>query len=108
VDNELASFVNECVKLNRNPDKEAVIRQKIARYYFVGSYDVSPFVNMPISLLPKVIGLIKGENHVRQSAIFRMLRSIPDLCNLSGRCSGQIADEEDSAGSSTCKRQKVD
>lgn len=44
------SQMKDCLELNKNVNKDTVIRQKIARYYFIGDFDISPFVTMPISL----------------------------------------------------------
>jgi hypothetical protein len=53
----------------KNTDKAKVIRDKILRLYFVGEFHVSPLVNMPLSVLPEVMGQIEG--HDNQSAIYR-------------------------------------
>ena len=94
--NQLPQMLEENLKLNKNSDKEAVIRQKIRQYYFNEEFDVSPFINMPLSVLPEVIGIIGGDYSTRQSAIFRLLKNIPELCNVSSRCSTHN------------KRQKID
>lgn len=60
-----------------------MIRNKILRFYFVGEFDVSPFMKMPLSALPKVISQIEG--NAKQSAMYRLLKNIPELCNDSGR-----------------------
>ena len=78
-------FIEACLRLNRMKNKEQVIQKKIARYYFDGCFDVSPFSSMPISVLPRVLELIEGEVDYRLNATFRMLRCIPELCNLYGR-----------------------
>jgi hypothetical protein len=65
--------------LNRNEDKDQVIRDKVRQFYFVGKFDVSSFVNMPLSVIPKVISRIDGKD--KQSAIYRLLKCIPELCN---------------------------
>eukprot|EP00956_Cyclotella_meneghiniana_P017871 scaffold29424_cov54-Cyclotella_meneghiniana.AAC.8 len=83
----IPQLLQENLKLNKNSDKEAVIRQKISQYYFKEEFDVSPFVNMPLSVLLKVIGIIGGDFSTRQSAIVRLLKNIPELCNVSSRCS---------------------
>eukprot|EP00956_Cyclotella_meneghiniana_P025529 scaffold53430_cov60-Cyclotella_meneghiniana.AAC.6 len=70
-----SEFVQDCLKLNEHEDKEQVIRQKIAKYYFVGGYDVSPFAAMPLSAMPKVISTIGGDANNQCSAIFRMLKT---------------------------------
>lgn len=66
--------------LNKNVDKNFVVCEKIREYYFDGTFDVAPFVNMPISILPLVMSAIRGGEINRQNAIFRMLRSMPGLC----------------------------
>eukprot|EP00956_Cyclotella_meneghiniana_P032824 scaffold91661_cov75-Cyclotella_meneghiniana.AAC.2 len=75
-------ILKDLLELNTNTNKEKVIRTKIARYYFVGDFDLSPFVNTKISVLPNVLAMIEGDTNSRRSAIFRLLRSIPDLCNV--------------------------
>lgn len=82
-------FIQDCLHLNNCIKKHIVIRQKIARYYFKGNFDVSPFVDMSIKLLPdvigNVIGMIEGDEKNRCSAIFRLLKNIPALSNVSDR-----------------------
>jgi hypothetical protein len=82
---ELSAFATKCLELNENEDKAQVVRHKILRFYFTGQYDVSPFVSMPLSVLPEVISQIKGKKKKRMSAIYRLLRCIPELCNISAR-----------------------
>lgn len=84
----LPKFINTCLELNSNANKDEVIRSKIAIFYFVGDFDVSSFVGMPISLVPTVMGLIEGSDTNRQSAIFRLLKNLPELCNVSSRDAG--------------------
>jgi hypothetical protein len=55
-----------------------VIRKKILRYYFVGEFDVSSLSSMAVSVLPEV-------EVIKLSAIYRLLKCIPDLCNVSDR-----------------------
>ena len=75
--------VGDCLSLNENTDKDKVKREKIARYYFVGDFDVSPLARLPMSVVPSILGMIKCDKLLdRQSAIFRLLKSIPDLCNV--------------------------
>jgi hypothetical protein len=78
----LSSFAKECLELNkRSSNKHEVARNKVLKYYFDGEFDVAPFVKMPRSVIPEVMGQDKIRN--RHSAIFRLLRCIPDLCNVS-------------------------
>jgi hypothetical protein len=51
------------LELNRNADKAEVVRNsnKILKYYFIGDFDVAPFINMPVSVMPDVISQIRSE-----------------------------------------------
>ena len=86
---------NSLKKLNIIENKEKVIREKIARYYFVGDFDVSPLARLPVSAVPSVLGMIKGKKLDRQSAIFRLLKSIPDLCNVGSRVNINVGNDDD-------------
>ena len=88
----MCGIVWDCLRLNRlykNANKEKVIRTKIAMYYFGRDFDISPFAKMPVSLLPEVLSMIRKGTFEResmiQSAIFRILKCIPELCNVSSR-----------------------
>ena len=74
-------LVEECLELNRSQDKEQVARKKIAKYYFTGEFDVSPFVNtnMPLSVVPEVLSKIGGDESDQVSALCRMFKTIPEL-----------------------------
>jgi len=74
---DLPPFAKKCLELNRIDNKLRVIRNKITQLYFVGDFDVTPFRHMPISVLPEVISQIKCST--QQSAIFRLLVSVPEL-----------------------------
>eukprot|EP00956_Cyclotella_meneghiniana_P019381 scaffold33190_cov37-Cyclotella_meneghiniana.AAC.4 len=83
---DINCFLRDCLELNKNANKETVIQRKIFQFYFIGNFDTAPFSSMPVSVLPKVLSMIKGRKEGRQqSAIFRMLTSIPELCNVSSR-----------------------
>ena len=86
---------NSLKKLNIIENKEKVIREKIARYYFVGDFDVSPLARLPVSVLPSILVMIKGLDRARQSAIFRLLKSIPDLCNVGSRVNINVGNDDD-------------
>eukprot|EP00956_Cyclotella_meneghiniana_P011806 scaffold16615_cov23-Cyclotella_meneghiniana.AAC.1 len=78
--------VANCLELNENTDKDKVKREKIARYDFVGDFDVSPNASLPVSVVPSVLlGMIQSDKLDRQFAIFRLLKSIPDLYNVGSR-----------------------
>ena len=72
-------LIRDCMELNKNTNKDTVIRTKIARYYFRGEFDISPFVNMGVKLLPNLMGMIEGDAISPRDAIYRLLRGIPDL-----------------------------
>eukprot|EP00956_Cyclotella_meneghiniana_P032381 scaffold88768_cov71-Cyclotella_meneghiniana.AAC.4 len=79
----LVGYLN---KMNALRNKHVVIHKKISRYYFIRDFDISPFSNMRISLLPIVLAMIKCITwNDRLSAIFRLLKSLPDLCSVSSR-----------------------
>eukprot|EP00956_Cyclotella_meneghiniana_P029373 scaffold70865_cov27-Cyclotella_meneghiniana.AAC.2 len=73
-------FLKEFLELNKDTNKEKVIRTKIARYYFRGEFDIAPFLEMDLNLLPKVMAMIRGRAIRQRDAIYRLLKSIPDLC----------------------------
>jgi hypothetical protein len=83
----------QCLEINSNEDKDEVKREKIFSFYFVGKFDVSPFLLMPVSILPKVMSQIVETNKL--SAMYHLLRCIPALCNVS---------DSESTGN---KRQKI-
>ncbi|KAL7502391.1 hypothetical protein ACHAXN_000361 [Cyclotella atomus] len=91
-------FLNGFLELNSNEDKTQVARNKILRYYFVEDFDVTPFTKMPMSVVPEVISQIRSDT--KQSAIFRLLKSIPELSHVANRCLS-------SQQYSTMKRQKI-
>jgi hypothetical protein len=83
IDRKLLTLAEQCLQLNWKENKATVVRKKILRFYFVGEFDVSPFVNVPVSFLPKIMGQIEGQD--KQSAAYRLLKCIPELCNVSDR-----------------------
>lgn len=86
---KMPNFVSACLEMNKNESKYQVIHKKIVTYYFRGESDVAPFASMPISLLPKVMSTIGGGDKNRCSAVFRLLKTLPDLCNISSRIGGE-------------------
>eukprot|EP00956_Cyclotella_meneghiniana_P003129 scaffold3828_cov35-Cyclotella_meneghiniana.AAC.2 len=101
------SLVKECLELNKLTNKTRVIQNKIMNYYFLGDFDSAPFVSMPISILAKVLSLGKEMNK-QNTAIFSLLRSIPELCNLTNRRDEQSSNYKTIHVSSCGKRKKVD
>ena len=103
-------MIETCLELNKNATKEKVIRQKIARYYFTGEFDISPFLGMPVSVLPEVLGLIEGDDIYQQSAIFRMLK-YTDLSSAMFQVSSRnvrYAGDEEGSGSPINERRKIE
>eukprot|EP00956_Cyclotella_meneghiniana_P012400 scaffold17624_cov77-Cyclotella_meneghiniana.AAC.9 len=78
-ENHLPIIVKDCLSINKNRNKNKVAQKKISQYYFVDSFEMSPFVHMPYALIPKVISIIGGGWRNRHTAIFRLLKSIPNL-----------------------------
>eukprot|EP00956_Cyclotella_meneghiniana_P010466 scaffold14569_cov49-Cyclotella_meneghiniana.AAC.8 len=101
----LPEFIQDCLELNKNENKHRVIRQKIAKHFFIGEFNMSPLANMHISLFPRVMSMI-NESH-RQSAVFRMLKSIPDLCKGFDKDVGQEYEHKQS-NCTPLKRKKKD
>ena len=109
--------LKDYLRLNKETDKELVIRTKIARYYFQGEFNVSTFASMDMKCLLRVLAMIgggetnrnaaifrKGHAVHQQSAIFRLLKCLPDLCNVSSRDACQI---DGNGARDDSKRQKV-
>jgi hypothetical protein len=82
---KLSSMATKCLVINENEDKAKVIRDKILLFYFDGDFDPSPFSSMALSVLPEVMSQIRGKNE--QSALYRLLRCISELSNVSSRAS---------------------
>ena len=107
--NDLSSLAVDCLEPNAQyryqSSNERLIREKIARYYFVGDFDISMFARMPLSYLPRVLAMIKCDVINRQSAIFKILKTIPELCNVSIRGVQQVGVDRHKV-SKSAKRQK--
>ena len=72
----------EYLKLNRILNKKKVVQQKIMQYIFGRPFDGSALANIPLVVLPQVLGLDVPEKH---TAMFNILKSIPELCDAKGR-----------------------
>jgi len=82
--NNFPQYVTDLLELNKNKNKDQVIRQKILRYYFAKSkFDLSEFIAMPLPLLTKVMALLAKRDS--NQALFWLVRNIPNLCHLSDR-----------------------
>jgi hypothetical protein len=77
--------------MNENANKTKFIRKKIAKYYFRGDFKTTPFASMSISLMPSVLEMITGSKANRLSAIYRLLKCISDLCEVSSRDPKKLA-----------------
>jgi hypothetical protein len=102
----VSDHTEDCLEINQNQIKCKVIQDKIIRYYFLGEFDLSPFASMPLSVLSEVLTLgAKMSN--QQTAIFELLRGIPDLCHVSSRCVEEFKKDTLDANNLDFKRQKV-
>jgi hypothetical protein len=81
-----STLTHKYLLLNQNEGKAKVLRNKILWFYFVGAFDVSPFSGMAVSI-PEIICQIKGK--AKRSAVFKLLKCIPELCNVSDRISSE-------------------
>jgi hypothetical protein len=88
IQHNLLAFTEQCLKLNQNKNKAQVVRHKILQFYFVGNFDLSPFSSMAVSVLPEVVSGIDGKDNL--SAIYRILQSKPEFCNVSGRVVSEV------------------
>jgi hypothetical protein len=122
----------DCLLLNKIENKKKVIQNKIIQFYFVGDFDLAPFASLPLSVLARVMSL--GERvefdlvscanmsrafldkyqriHLegipnKQTAIFELLRGIPELCNASARSVQLKENNNNSVELLGSKRQKV-
>jgi hypothetical protein len=75
--------ITDLLELNKGTNKHEVIYKKLARYYFGRSFDVSLFATLPISVLPKVLGVFNGRDVYMRSLAFVLLRSIPEYADIS-------------------------
>ena len=50
-------LIHNLLELNTNKKKEKVIQTKIARYFFIGDFDLSPFLNMNVQCSTFVTGV---------------------------------------------------
>ena len=88
------------LKINKNPNKKKVVQTKITQFYFSGEFDASSIANMPLSVLAHAIGI---DVEKKQTAIFNILKSVPELCAVSSRGGGVVKSE----GERDNKRQKI-
>jgi hypothetical protein len=83
--NHLSARTREYLKINENENKQKVIQNKLIQYFFVESFDVTPFAKMPFSVLARLISCGVGMSN-QLHFIFRLLRNIPDfVSNVSSR-----------------------
>ena len=112
-ENELQA--NKYLELNKIFNKRKVVQTKLMKYYFSRHVDVlsqdqttnpiRPIANMPHGLLAEILGIdVPG----KQSAVFNILKCIPELCDVSGRNRMQSERSCDADGGSDKKRQKID
>ena len=75
------------LEINKNPNKKKVVQTKIVQFHFSDKFDASSIANMPLSVLAHVIGI---DVQKKQSAIFNILKSVPELCAFSSRAEGWV------------------
>ena len=76
--NELQTPLQQYLQLNTNPNKNKVIQAKIMQFYLSGDFEESSIKNMPLSVLAHIMGIDVQEKH---SAVFNILRNVPELCS---------------------------
>eukprot|EP00956_Cyclotella_meneghiniana_P001203 scaffold1350_cov56-Cyclotella_meneghiniana.AAC.16 len=81
----LPTLTKHLLSLNHIPNKRLVIRRKISMYYFKGNFELDPLLKMSVTLLPGVFDLIREGGGNQVNAMFRLLKNIPDLCNVTSR-----------------------
>jgi hypothetical protein len=59
---KLSTVANRCLELNLIKNKAEVIRQNMLQFYFVGEFDLSPFINMPLFVLPQIMSQRFGDD----------------------------------------------
>ena len=92
------------LELNRNPNKNKVIQAKIMQFYFSGDFDASSIANMPLALLAEILGI---DVEKKQSAVFNILKSIPELCDAGSRDLVQTVECSKVSSRETNKRKRV-
>jgi hypothetical protein len=80
----ISDRTKDYLEINNYQNKCKVVQDKIIQYYFLGEFDLSPFASMPLSMLSEVMSLGEEMSN-QQTAIFELLRGIPDLCHVSNR-----------------------
>ena len=101
---ELETPWQQYAALNKNPNKNKVIQAKIMQFYFSGDFDPSSIANMPLSVLANIMGL---NVQAKQSSIFNILKSIPELCSISSRAGLQSQKNLSDSSLGVNKRQKT-
>ena len=106
--------IEEYLKLNKSSNKRKVVQCKLMKYYFsrhvvLSSPDQSnnpmrSIANMPLGLLSEILGIDIPE---KQSAVFNIIKCIPELCDVSSRYDVHAERSSNSENSSRNERQKV-
>ena len=65
-------------------DKRKVVRMKAMQYYLNRHFDASPLPNMPLSVMPRVLG-IDYPGEFKCTATYNILKGTPELCDVSSR-----------------------
>ena len=75
------------LELNENPNKIKVAQAKLLQFYFSGDFDTSSLANMNLAVLAQILGM---DVQKKQSAMFNILKNIPELCAVSSRGEVQV------------------
>ena len=110
----ISHVCKEYLELNKISNKTKVVQSKLMKYYFSRHVDLSSpnqsnnpmrsIANMPLCLLTEILGIDVPE---KQSAVFNILKCIPELCDVSSRDEVHAERSSNSKRSSRSKRQKV-
>ena len=89
------------LEANKEKNEWNAVRKKMFHFHMNGNFDMSPFLSMEPVLMPKVLGWIGGRdaantaNQCRVSAIYHILRNIPDICNFPSREKKRVQELEE-------------
>ena len=101
----LRKYCQQYLEINKTRDKRKVAQIKVMRYYLRRKFEASPLPSMPLAVLPRVLGIDVPKRY-KCTAVFNILKGIPELCNVSSRNLDQLEEITDAAHSEK-KRQKT-
>ena len=109
---------SRCSRLNQLEDKRKVVQIKIMLFYFGQKFSASSLANMPLVVIPEILGIDlserkefsiekKKDNILECSAVFNIVKTIPELCDVSSRAAAQSEKSSYIHGAEMNKRQKL-